>query len=256
MELRQYWHVLVRRRNVVLYTFLVVAVLSLITVGYSYYNSRYLGETQIGLQVQPESVRNAVVDPQSAADANTGQVESDIANYAGTNDYFQAISDELAHGTYMVKVHGVYQAQRYKTHINNWKTIRNGLKVFRATDGHSIFIEWESAKSTEAADAVRAAAAQLIDYIPVYHQSLRPTSPPIKYSYVDAPNSASQGLSKPAINFVLRAALGVVAGIILAYLFEYLDDTVQDEADVRRWLGVPALAVIPGGRQNVRVRGA
>ena len=57
-------------------------------------------------------------------------------------------------------------------------------------------------------------------------------------------------------NFLLRLALGLVAGIIVAYLFEYLDDTVQDEADVQRWVGVPTLAVIPGGRQARRARSA
>ena len=53
MELRQYWHVLVRRRIALRNTFLLVALISLLMVAYSYYNSRYLGETQIGVQASP-----------------------------------------------------------------------------------------------------------------------------------------------------------------------------------------------------------
>ena len=46
------------------------------------------------------------------------------------------------------------------------------------------------------------------------------------------------------------------AGVILAYVWEYLDPTIQDEADAQRWLGAPTLAVIPGGSRARRTRSA
>lgn len=244
MELRQYWHVLVRRRTVILYTFLVVAVLALITVGYSYYGSRYLGQTQIGIQMQQNpllSGKGTVIDPQQTAYQNTGPVEDALTNYAGSVHYFTLVSQEL----------------RNKYHINmDERAIGQGLKVFEANSGHSIFIQWPSSSETKATQIVAAAGDQLIDYIPVYHDTLLPNSPRIDHSYVDPPTTKRVGLTSPLAQFLIRAALGIVAGIILAFLFEYLDDTVQDESDVRHWLGVPALAVIPGGRQSTRTRSA
>jgi capsular polysaccharide biosynthesis protein len=73
---------------------------------------------------------------------------------------------------------------------------------------------------------------------------------------IDPPTAQRISLTKPLADVVLRMVLGLVAGIIVAFLFEYLDDTVQDEADVQRWMGLPTLAVIPGGRQAGRARSA
>lgn len=244
MELRQYWHVLVRRRIALRNTFLIVAVISLLMVAYSYYNSRYLGETQIGVQAQPNPVLNskgAVIDAQQAANTNTGAIEDALANYAGSEKYFRLVSQELK--------------DKYGVNLD-YRTIGSGLKVFEASTGHSIYVEWPSSTQARATDIVAAAGDQVIKYIPIYHDTLQPNSPPIKSSYVDPPTTKRVGLSKPVADFLLRLALGLVAGIVVAYLFEYLDDTVQDEADVQRWLGAPTLAVIPGGRQARRARSA
>ena len=68
MELRQYWRVLVRRRAVVRNTFLLVALLAVLSVGYSYYNGRYVGKAKIGVQVQPNTqIKGAVVDYKAAS---------------------------------------------------------------------------------------------------------------------------------------------------------------------------------------------
>jgi capsular polysaccharide biosynthesis protein len=79
-----------------------------------------------------------------------------------------------------------------------------------------------------------------------------PNTPAIDTVAVDPPKAQLVALGTPLADFLLRAALGLVAGLILAYLFEYLDDTVQDEADVEYWLGLPTLAVIPGRRSRLR----
>ena len=177
MELRQYWHVLVRRRVALRNTFLLVAVLSLAMVAYSYYNSRYLGATQIGLQVQPNPVLNskgAVIDAQQAANTNTGAVEDAMANYAGSERYFKLISQELK-AKYGIRL--------------DYRSVGQGLKVFESSTGHSLFIEWPSSTEARATEIVAAAGDQLVSYIPFYHNTLQPSSPPIRYSYVDPPTT-------------------------------------------------------------------
>ena len=241
MELRHYWRVLIRRRIVLRNTFLLVAFLGLLNVAYSYYGSQWKGETVIGVQVQQNLISHAVIDPQQAADANTGPVEDDLQNYAGTVQYFQLVSNELAH--------------TYGIHMD-WKTVGSSLQVFASTNGHSIHIDSPNSNQTKATDIVAAAAHQLIAYVPIYHNELKPQSPGIRTAYVERPTARHNGLSKPAIDFLLRVALGVVAGIVLAYLFEYLDDSIQDAGDVEYWMHLPTLGVIPGGRQARRARSA
>ncbi len=242
MELRHYWRVLWRRRMIVLYTCILVSLLAGAYAGYTWYTSQWLGTTQITLSVQPLEIKGAVFDPNAAADGTTVNVEQDIANYAGTVDYFMAVSNRLKAGHYATQ--------------KDWKAIRNGLKVFQATSGHAIFIEWPSSKSREAVDIVRAGSAALVAYIPYYRTHLRPKLPAISWVVQEQPVAIKQSLSRLAVDIALRVALGIIAGVILAYLFEYLDDTVQDELDVQQWTGLPTLGVIPGGRQARRARTA
>jgi succinoglycan biosynthesis transport protein ExoP len=46
-------------------------------------------------------------------------------------------------------------------------------------------------------------------------------------------------------NILLAMMLGLFGGIALAFLFEYLDDTIKYPEDVERQLGIPVLGVIP-----------
>jgi capsular exopolysaccharide synthesis family protein len=56
---------------------------------------------------------------------------------------------------------------------------------------------------------------------------------------------------------VLAFILSLVAGIGLAFLLEFLDDTIKSVADVDRHIHLPALALIPaGGGDKPRLRGS
>lgn len=244
MELRQYWRVLVRRRAVLLYTFLLVAVLGLINVAYSYYTSRYLGNAQIGIQVQPDyRIKSPVTDPQIAAGQLSDQVISEMDGYAGSIKYFKLVQAELK--------------RTYHINIGDWRTLATSLQIFRSSSGqHTIYVQSPGTDPTKATHMVAAAADQLMAWAPYYRAVLNPQMPRIDTKYIDPPGYKRQGLTKPLEAFLLRAALGIVAGIVLAYLFEYLDDSVQDAGDVEHWMHLPTLAVIPGGRQARRARSA
>jgi capsular polysaccharide biosynthesis protein len=238
MELRHYWRVLARRQAVVRNTFLLVALLSLLSVGYSYYNGRYLASAKIGVQVQPNNkIRSPVVDPQQAANVNTDNVLGDLTTYASGRVYFESVAAVLRH--------------RYHFTMD-WKTLQQGMKIYPVPDSHMIYVELSGSNEAKVRDIVTAAVDRLRAWVQVYHATLLPNTPPIDTTAVDPPNARRVGLSRPLADFLLRAALGLVAGLILAYLFEYLDDTVQDEADVQYWLGLPTLAVIPARRSRLR----
>lgn len=58
---------------------------------------------------------------------------------------------------------------------------------------------------------------------------------------------------RPKVNMAIAAVLGLLVGVALAFLLEYMDTTFRDEEQVQTALGLPVLGVIPhidAGRQN------
>lgn len=51
--------------------------------------------------------------------------------------------------------------------------------------------------------------------------------------------------NKEIINAVTRAVMGIVAALAIAFLLEYLDNSVRDERDAQRVLELPVLGAIP-----------
>ncbi|MDP4088957.1 MAG: Wzz/FepE/Etk N-terminal domain-containing protein [Bacillota bacterium] len=47
------------------------------------------------------------------------------------------------------------------------------------------------------------------------------------------------------LNTVLAFVIGLILAIALAFLMEYMNDTIKSEEDVERYLGVPIIGVIP-----------
>jgi len=56
-------------------------------------------------------------------------------------------------------------------------------------------------------------------------------------------------------NIAVAFLISLVAGIGLAFLLDFLDDTVKSIDDVDRYIHLPALALIPAGRDRPRLRG-
>ncbi|MCM3693166.1 YveK family protein [Neobacillus niacini] len=49
---------------------------------------------------------------------------------------------------------------------------------------------------------------------------------------------------KPLLNILVALFIGLVAGIGLAFILEYFDNTVKDEQEIEKLIGVPVLGVI------------
>jgi capsular polysaccharide biosynthesis protein len=49
---------------------------------------------------------------------------------------------------------------------------------------------------------------------------------------------------KPLLNIAIALVVGLMAGVGIAFLLEYLDNTVKNEQEVERLLGLPVLGVI------------
>jgi polysaccharide biosynthesis transport protein len=56
-------------------------------------------------------------------------------------------------------------------------------------------------------------------------------------------------------NIMIAFVLSLIAGIGLAFLLDFLDDTVKSVDDVDRYIHLPALAMIPASRSSARLKG-
>ncbi len=241
MELRHYWQILGRRANVIRNTMIVVVLLSVASVAYAFYGAQYKALAVFGVQMLTAKYSpSAVIDAQAAANGNSGPVLSDLGAYAGQFDYFKAISNALTKAPYHLDM--------------PYKSIAQNLKVFRSNDSNSENIEWYDSSGSKATMIVAAATTVLRDYIPTLHAQKYPTAPKIITNLVQHADAERQSFTKPITDILLRVAAGLAAAIVLAFLFEYLDDTMHDESDVTQWLGVPTLSVIPSGRRALRAR--
>lgn len=50
---------------------------------------------------------------------------------------------------------------------------------------------------------------------------------------------------KTTLNIVIAMILGLMLSIFIAFLLEYMDNTIKTESDVEKYLGVPVLGLIP-----------
>ncbi len=234
MELKHYWGVLVRRRNVIRNVTLLAILLSVVSIGFTYVTSQWKGRATILLHMQREkpTTQQLLYDTTAAANANTGEVVTEVQLYTEGLPYLKAVSAGL-------KKIGIDY---------DYRAVSQNLGVTRASDGNTLIVNWSGADKDKVTRIVGVAGDLILKYVPVYQHTFEPSAPLVKADYVNHPDADREGLTKVAGNVFLRIAVGVVAALVLAFLFEYLDDKVYDESDVEHWLGVPALAVIPGGR--------
>jgi len=50
---------------------------------------------------------------------------------------------------------------------------------------------------------------------------------------------------RPMMNMAIAGVLGIMAGVFIAFLIEFLDNTIKTADDVEKYLGVPVLGTIP-----------
>jgi capsular polysaccharide biosynthesis protein len=108
----------------------------------------------------------------------------------------------------------------------------------------SVSIDWPDPKQAQAIAEGVGAAIQ--DAGQEYFPQLAGTQ--AKAILVDGPGLSPVGRSlRQKLDLPLRLLIALVAGVALAFLWDYLDDTVRDRSEVES-LGVGVLGEIPRGR--------
>jgi capsular exopolysaccharide synthesis family protein len=70
-----------------------------------------------------------------------------------------------------------------------------------------------------------------------------PTSNVSIVDKADAPTEASS--PRPLLDLFLSASISLVAGIVLAFFLEYLDDGIKNADELQKYVGLPSLGVVP-----------
>lgn len=257
MELRWYWRVLQRQWRIIWGSFIVVALIAGAYTAYSYAGSRYKGQATVEFTQLPPTyfTQNLPTDPAAAALANAAAACTAAKQYTQGADFFQAMEKYV---------------QKYDHVTVDWKTIRAGLGAFVSNDRYLVFQYSASTpdKATQmlqaAMDVLQATPTKVVSrttvslpllpgytpFLDTYNSTLLGANkavyePPIKMAIFDNANAPQVSLSSTGIGWLEKALVGFVLGLALAVLWEYLDETIHDDQDVRSWMQLPTLGVIP-----------
>jgi capsular polysaccharide biosynthesis protein len=224
VELREYWRVVVDRFPVIAVTFAVALVVAAISVfilpqGSSAYSA------QLGLSIKPQSVTQNLAYSQDYYDYVASEyANDDLIAILQSDDFFKAVQQRLSKAQ-TGPVDGGIDAKKAHRVVTITTTSSTADGALRLAQGVADVLTDASAQST---------------YFALFSNRNE------LVSVVDAPRIVSQPAGRNAIlNLAARSLVGLALGIALAFLVEYLDDTVRP-AEIGELLGCPVLAEIPG----------
>ncbi|MCL5074142.1 MAG: Wzz/FepE/Etk N-terminal domain-containing protein [Chloroflexi bacterium] len=70
----------------------------------------------------------------------------------------------------------------------------------------------------------------------------------VTVTIVDPPTVIPLAVRRDFLDIALRVLLGLFAGVGLAFLLDYLDNTIRDSDDIRRFVGLAVIGEIPAER--------
>lgn len=242
MELRQYWQVMVDRYAVVLGTF-VVALAAAIASVYVLPQGSGSYATALSLAVRPEPA-----------------VASTTLFYS--EDYYSYVASEYANDDLIAILESDDFLQAVRAKLTNEP---GGAPVgsIQAKKAHRVVEITISSATGDGGLALGRAMATMLTgpaaqsaYFALFTNRIEDVT------VVDGPRLVAQPAGRNALlNVAARALVGLIAGVGLAFLVEYLDDTIRP-SDIETLLGLPIVGDIPsrglpqrGGNRTVRAVG-
>jgi capsular polysaccharide biosynthesis protein len=217
MELRQYWRIVWRRWWLVAGLVLLVLAISLITY-------------EQPAPVYQVTMRFAVgVEGEEPVDAVSGQGRSDA--WLASEYLADDLSEVLKGGDFAARI-----GQRV-----GFDVPAGAIFASREHRIMTVTVTWSERGQTQAiAEAVGAAVENGgADYFPQL------AGVDARAVLIDGPSISLVGRSlRDKLDLPLRLLLALVAGVGLAFLWDYLDDTIRDRTDLDS-MGVPVLGEIP-----------
>ncbi|MCL5109274.1 MAG: hypothetical protein M1401_10485 [Chloroflexi bacterium] len=225
MELRTYWSVIWRWRWLALAVGLAVFVLALF------------------VQPREPTLYRAVFQVAVVPNLTQGETQTNIAR----EQYYEFTTAELLvdDGMYTLKT-AQFQAQAaQKASAALGRGVSGSID---AKKSHKVMEVTVMADDPEQAQALAQAVRDLVlDPSSKLFSTVVDFQPKLALA-ADVAVAPAGGPSRAALYMFLRVVLGLFAGVGLAFLLEYLDDSLRTARDVEGATGLAVLAEIPGGR--------
>jgi capsular polysaccharide biosynthesis protein len=224
MELRQYWRIVWRRWWLIAALVAAVLIISLIT--YPAPAPVYVATMRFAIGIEGEEpVSAASGDGRSDAWLASEYLADDLSQVLQGGDFASRISDKVG---FDVAAGTIFATREHRVMTVN--------------------VTWsDQAQVQMIAEAVGAAVEDGgADYFPQL------AGVEAKAVLIDGPGIGQTGRSlRQKLDLPIRLLLALVAGVALVFLWDYLDDTVRDRAEVES-MGVPVLGEIPRKRRGWR----
>lgn len=228
MELRQYWHIVWKRIWIPALLLVVVLLASLVLRSPT--SPQYQASGRVLVDVPPlEAVEGMGFDPRLTAPQATEYLVDDFTQFVSSQAVADAVSQSLADRGIKVPP-GVLQSSTASEQIHRVVTIR---------------VTW--ADPDEALTIFNAAVEVLQQEAPAYFGRLGLEQPQVTLfdgpGVSPVPPSLSERLDLP-----VRLLLALLAGIALAFLLDYLDDSIRGRQDLEE-MDIPVMAEVPRQRR-------
>jgi capsular polysaccharide biosynthesis protein len=143
------------------------------------------------------------------------------------------------------------QTDRIATAVNDrlnldlaLERLRSKVKVSAVPEDLLLQIEVDDTDANRARDISFAWAGEFARFHQESNAAIDPRER-IEVDLLDKPQPAVLNWPKRTQIVLAAAILGLLAGTVLAFLLEYLDDTIKSGEDVDRYVRAPVLAAIP-----------
>jgi capsular polysaccharide biosynthesis protein len=224
MELRQYWRILRRR-------WWIIAGLTLVAlVGSIFFRSHptamYQATMRFTIGVAPESDRERVtMDPLYSAYLASEYIADDFTEILKSESFASDVSERLQEQGIIVPpgvIQGFTVAEKQHRILTVQITWRDEAQLQAIAQAARQALEEENAK---------------------YFRQLG--SEGAQVFVIDSPTVVSLGISlKDRLEIPIRVLLGFIAGLGLAFVVDYVDDTIREPEEVEA-LGINVLGYIP-----------
>src|SRR6266536_5847818 len=230
MELRRYWDIVWRRLPVVLAVPLLVLAGSL-----ALFLARpvtYTATTRVQLELIPQQANND--------------------NFFRYNDYYNYLATEYAVDDLVEVLNGnVFQADVVRTlqgpPYSLPVTINDVAGSLDVTRKHRVLEIAATSRHRDGAMWIAEAATRTLQQDPAKYFSRGDSQVKLSAAplVIERPLAAYSNRIRSLFNIALQTLLGLVAGLGLAFLLDYLDDSLRGAEMVREALGLPVLGQVP-----------
>ena len=229
MELRYYWSIIFRWLWVPVATTLLALVAS--AAGFVLMPQAQSYQATVRLAVKPSA------EPRSAS-------------YYTYDEYYAYLASEYLNDDVIELVQGTIFMDEVKRRLAERSTapVSGSIKGKKA---HRVLVLTVTAGTAESALAIAQTATDVLaagtGAGPRYFEQLTAQQPTV--TLVDPPAVTSTPGSRSLADLLIRGLVGLICGLALVFLFDYLDDTIRDARDAESILALPVIGEIPRSRR-------